>query len=406
LAVFPGKSLEGLKARHPFIDRDSPFVLAEYVSLEDGTGAVHTAPGHGHDDFLTGLAYGLDIYAPIDDEGRFTAEVAQYAGLNVFKANRIILDDMKKEGSLLQEGTIAHSYPHCWRCKNPVVFRATAQWFIGMDQAGLRAKALAAIKSVRWIPAWGEERISLMMENRPDWCISRQRSWGVPIPAFECRACGQVVADGTIARFVADIFEARGSNAWFERQAVELLPPGTTCPKCGSADLAKENNILDVWFESGASQAILGKRSDLPWPADVYIEGHDQHRGWFNSSMVIGVGAKGGSPYKTCITHGFVLDAQNRAMSKSSGNVIEPKEIIARGGAEVLRLWVAMMNFKEDAPYGPEIEQRIVEAYRKIRNTWRFLLGNLSDFSPKRDAVAPADLEPLDRWALQRWDDV
>jgi isoleucyl-tRNA synthetase len=406
LAVFPGESLEGLKARHAFLDRDSLFVLADYVSLEDGTGAVHTAPGHGHDDFLTGLEYGLDIYAPIDDEGRFTADVPKYAGINVFKANRVILDDMKKDGSLLQEGQISHSYPHCWRCKNPVVFRATAQWFIGMDQAGLRAKALKAIKGVRWIPAWGEERISLMMENRPDWCISRQRSWGVPIPAFECRACGQVVADETIVRFVADIFETRGSNAWFERQAAELLPPGTKCPKCGSTDLAKESNILDVWFESGASHNILGRRPDLPWPADVYIEGHDQHRGWFNSSMVIGVGAKGGSPYKTCITHGFVLDAQDRAMSKSAGNAIEPKEVIARGGAEVLRLWVAMMNFKEDAPYGPEIEQRIVEAYRKIRNTWRFLLGNLYDFSPDRDTVARVDLEPLDCWALQRWDDV
>jgi isoleucyl-tRNA synthetase len=406
LAVFPGKSLEGLKARHPFLDRDSLFVLADYVSLEDGTGAVHTAPGHGHDDFLTGLEYGLDIYAPIDDEGRFTADVPKYAGINVFKANRVILDDMTKDGSLLQEGQISHSYPHCWRCKNPVVFRATAQWFIGMDQAGLRAKALKAVKGVRWIPAWGEERISLMMENRPDWCISRQRSWGVPLPAFECRACGQAVADETIVRFVADIFETRGSNAWFERPAAELLPPGTKCPKCGSTDLAKESNILDVWFESGASHNILGRRPDLPWPADVYIEGHDQHRGWFNSSMVIGIGAKGGSPYKTCITHGFVLDAQDRAMSKSAGNVIEPKEVIARGGAEVLRLWVAMMNFKEDAPYGPEIEQRIVEAYRKIRNTWRFLLGNLYDFSPDRDTVARADLEPLDRWALQRWDDV
>jgi len=406
LAVFPGRALEGLKARHPFIERDSLLVLADYVSLEEGTGAVHTAPGHGHDDFLTGLAYGLDIYAPLDDEGRFTADVPKYAGINVFKANRIILDDMKKDGSLLQEGQITHSYPHCWRCKNPVVFRATAQWFIVMDHAGLRGKALEAIKSVRWIPAWAEERISLMMENRPDWCISRQRSWGVPIPAFDCRACGQVVADAAIARHVADIFETHGSNAWFERDAVELLPPGAKCPKCGSADLAKENNILDVWFESGASHNILGRRPDLPWPADVYIEGHDQHRGWFNSSMVVGVGAKGGSPYKTCITHGFVLDAQNRAMSKSAGNAIEPKEVIARGGAEILRLWVAMMNFKEDAAYGPEIEQRIVEAYRKIRNTWRFLLGNLYDFSPDRDAVAAADMEPLDRWALQRWIEV
>jgi isoleucyl-tRNA synthetase len=406
VAVFPGQALEGLKARHPFLDRDSLFVLADYVSLEDGTGAVHTAPGHGHDDFLTGKAYGLDIYAPVDDEGRFTSDVSKYAGLNVFKANRIILDDMKNDGPLLQEGRILHSYPHCWRCKNPVIFRATAQWFIGMDQAGLRDKALAAIKGVRWIPAWGEERISLMMENRPDWCISRQRSWGVPIPAFECRSCGQVVADEKIARRVADIFEARGSNAWFEKEAADLLPPGTTCPKCGSADLIKENNILDVWFESGASHNILGRRPDLPWPADVYIEGHDQHRGWFNSSMVIGVGAKGGSPYKTCITCGFVLDDKGRAMSKSAGNVIEPKEVIARSGAEILRLWVAMLNYKEDAPYGPEIEQRIVEAYRKIRNTWRFLLSNLYDFSPDTDAVPAAGLEPLDRWALRRLNDV
>ncbi len=406
LAVFPGKSLEGRKARHPFIDRESLFVLADYVSLEDGSGAVHTAPGHGHDDFLIGQAYGLDAYAPLDDEGRFLPEVSKYGGMNVFKANRVILDDMKRDGSLLFESEISHSYPHCWRCKSPVLFRATAQWFISMDANGLRTRALEAIKSVRWVPAWGEERISLMMENRPDWCISRQRSWGVPIPAFECRACGQVVADETIARFVADLFEIHGSNVWFERPAADLLPPGTKCPQCGSTDLAKENNILDVWFESGASHNVLGKRPDLPWPADVYIEGHDQHRGWFNSSMVIGVGAKGGSPYRSCITCGFVLDEKGRAMSKSAGNVIEPKEIIDRGGAEILRLWVAMLNYKEDAPYGSEIEQRIVEAYRKIRNTWRFLLGNLFDFSPDHDAVSPADLEPLDRWALQRWEEV
>ena len=406
LAVFPGKSLEGLKARHPFIERESPFVLADYVSLEDGTGAVHTAPGHGHDDFLTGMAYGLDIYAPVDDEGRFTPDVARYAGLNVFKANRVILDDMKKDGLLLQEGTISHSYPHCWRCQNPVIFRATAQWFISMDAHGLRARAQEAIKSVRWVPAWGEERMSAMMAGRPDWCISRQRSWGVPIPAFECRACGHVVADEKIARFVADIYAAHGSNAWFEREAADLLPPGTKCPQCGSSDLAKENNILDVWFESGASHNVLGKRPELPWPADVYIEGHDQHRGWFNSSLVIGVEAKGGSPYRSCITCGFVLDAKGRAMSKSAGNVIEPEAVIARGGAEILRLWVAMLNYKEDAPYGTEIESRVVEAYRKIRNTWRFLLGNLFDYSPDTDAVADADLEPLDRWALQRWDEV
>ncbi|MCX6560113.1 MAG: isoleucine--tRNA ligase [Candidatus Aminicenantes bacterium] len=406
LAVFPGRVLEKRKARHPFIDRDSLFVLAEYVSLEDGTGAVHTAPGHGHDDFLTGVAYGLDPYAPLDDEGRFLPEVEKYAGLNVFKANRIINEDMKKDGSLLHENEISHSYPHCWRCKSPVIFRATAQWFISMDAAGLRTKALEAIKRVRWVPAWGEERMASMMAGRPDWCISRQRSWGVPIPAFDCRQCGHVLADEAIALRVADLFQAGGSNVWFEKTAAELLPPGTVCPQCGSSDLEKESNILDVWFESGASQNVLGKRPDLPWPADVYIEGHDQHRGWFNSSMVIGVGAKGSSPYRACITCGFVLDAKGRAMSKSAGNVIEPKEIIARGGAEILRLWVAMLNYKEDAPYGVEIEARIVEAYRKIRNTWRFLLGNLSDFSPDTDAVPAAEMEPLDRWALRRFTEV
>ncbi len=403
LAVFPGRSLERLKARHPFVARDSLFVLADYVSLEDGTGCVHTAPGHGHDDFLTGRAYGLDIYAPLDDEGRFLPEVERYAGLNVFQANRIIDDDMKREGSLLHEGTITHSYPHCWRCKNPVIFRATSQWFISMDEGHLRGRALQAIHGVRWIPSWAEERISGMMETRPDWCISRQRTWGVPIPAFDCRACGEVLADGRIVNHVADIFEREGSNAWFEREAQALLPPGTRCPRCGSEDLEKEHNILDVWFESGASHNVLGKRPDLPWPADLYIEGHDQHRGWFNSSLVVGVGARGGSPFRACITHGFVLDEKGRAMSKSSGNVIEPKEVIDRGGAEILRLWVAMLNYREDAPYGREIEQRIVEAYRKIRNTWRFLLGNLFDFRPDTDAAPAAELEPLDRWALHAW---
>ncbi len=275
-----------------------------------------------------------------------------------------------------------------------------------MDAGGLRAKAMEAIKTVRWVPAWGEERMSSMMAGRPDWCISRQRSWGVPIPAFVCRACGRVVASEAIALRVADIYQAGGSNAWFEKTAAELLPPGTVCPDCGSPDLEKENNILDVWFESGASHNVLGKRPELPWPADVYIEGHDQHRGWFNSSLVIGVGAKGGSPYRSCITCGFVLDDKGRAMSKSAGNVIEPETVIARGGAEILRLWVAMLNYKEDAPYGAEIEQRIVEAYRKIRNTWRFLLGNLYDFEPDRDGLPASDLEPLDRWALRRFGEV
>ncbi|HEX2694562.1 MAG TPA: isoleucine--tRNA ligase, partial [Acidobacteriota bacterium] len=402
LAEIKGRELEGLKARHPWIDRDSVFVLADYVTLEDGTGCVHTAPGHGHDDFLTGQAYGIEIYTPVDEEGKFTADVAKYAGMTVFEANRPIMDDMRAGGSLLKEGEITHSYPHCWRCKNPVIFRATEQWFISMDAGGLRRKALEEIGKVAWIPAWGEERMANMVEGRPDWCISRQRSWGVPIPAFACAACGRVVADAAIVGHVADIFAKEGSNAWFEKAPGELLPAGTKCPACGATEFRKEYNILDVWFESGASHNILGKEDGLPWPADVYIEGHDQHRGWFNSSLLIGVGARGRSPYRTCITHGFVLDEQGKAMSKSAGNVIEPSEIIAKNGAEILRLWVAMLNYKEDARFGPEILQRLVEAYRKIRNTWRFVLGNLYDFDPAADAVPDGEMLLLDRWILER----
>ncbi|MEW5899877.1 MAG: isoleucine--tRNA ligase [Acidobacteriota bacterium] len=402
LATFPGKEMEGLKARHPWIDRESLLVLASYVTLEDGTGCVHTAPGHGHEDYLTGLAYNLEIYTPVDSEGNFIPQVERYGGQNVFAANARITADMKKEGTLLKEGQITHSYPHCWRCKNPVIFRATSQWFISMDKSGLRARALEEIKKVRWIPPWGEERIANMMSARPDWCISRQRKWGVPIPAFTCHSCGSVLASEQITLHVAEIFSREGSNSWFERKAEDLLPLETQCPQCGGPKFEKENNILDVWFESGASQSVLGKRKDLPWPSDIYIEGHDQYRGWFNSSLLVGVGAKSGSPYKTCITHGFVLDEQGKAMSKSLGNFIEPEEIISQDGAEVLRLWVAMLDYREDARFGSEILQRLVDAYRKIRNTWRFILGNLYDFSPDTQTVRKENLLLLDRWALEK----
>jgi isoleucyl-tRNA synthetase len=402
LAEFKGTELEGLKARHPFIDRESAFVLAHYVTLDTGTGAVHTAPGHGQEDYATGVAYGLEIYAPVDEQGRFTAEVERYAGLNVFEANRVIMDDMAREGSLAGRGELTHSYPHCWRCKNPVLFRATAQWFISMDAAGLREKAMAEVRRVTWIPPWGRERIANMLAARPDWCISRQRLWGVPIPAFACRKCGEVLADESICLRAAELFGREGSSSWFVRPAEDFLPPGTTCPGCGSGDLTKENNILDVWFESGASHSVLGARPDLPWPADVYIEGHDQYRGWFNSSLLVGVAERGRAPYETVITHGFILDEQGRAMSKSLGNVIDPGEIISQHGAEVLRLWVAMLDFKEDARFGPEIMARIVEAYRKLRNTWRFLLGNVSDFDPDLHAVRRESLPVLDRWALHQ----
>ncbi len=402
LATFPGSEMDGYKAGHPFIDRESVLLLADYVTLEDGTGCVHTAPGHGYDDYMTGIAHHLDIYTPVNEEGRFFPDVNRYAGLNVFEANPVITANMKRDGTLLKEDEITHSYPHCWRCKNPVIFRATEQWFVSMDHGGLRSRAEEEINTVRWIPFWGEERITNMMEARPDWCISRQRTWGVPIPAFNCPECGTVAADERIALHVADIFSREGSGSWFVREPAELLPPGTSCAGCGSRNLKKENNILDVWFESGASHNVLGVRPDLPWPADLYIEGHDQYRGWFNSSLLIGVGVRGGSPFKTCITHGFVLDEHGRAMSKSQGNVIDPEEVVSKNGAEILRLWAAMLNYKEDARFGKETLQRLVEAYRKIRNTWRFMLGNLFDFSPDADAVSEKDLELLDRWILEK----
>lgn len=406
LAKFPGKKLEGIKARHPWINRESLVVLADYVTLEDGTGCVHTAPGHGYEDYLTGIHYGLEIYTPVDGEGRFIPQVERYGGLNVFEANSRIIDDMKRDGTLLKEGQVTHSYPHCWRCKNPVIFRATSQWFISLDKNNLRQRALEEIRRIKWIPPWGEERIANMVASRPDWCISRQRLWGVPIPAFICENCGQIIISEKIALHVAEIFSREGSNAWYLRPASELVPPDTVCSNCGSNRLEKENNILDVWFESGASHSVLGKRPDLPWPADVYIEGHDQYRGWFNSSLVVGVGVRQGAPYKTCITHGFVLDEQGRGMSKSLGNYIEPEEIVSVNGAEVLRLWVAMLNYKEDARFGWEIVQRLVEAYRKIRNTWRFLLGNLYDFSPDTELMSKEELLLIDRWALQRLTEV
>jgi len=403
LVTFSGKDVEGLKARHPYIDRESVFVLADYVTLDQGTGCVHTAPGHGHDDYLTGTAYGLDIYTPVDNEGAFVPHVERYGGMNVFDANQTIIEDMKKDGTLLKDEEITHSYPHCWRCKNPVIFRATAQWFIAMEKSDLRKKAIDEIKKVKWIPAWGEERILSMVEARPDWCISRQRSWGVPIPAFYCHQCDNILAGDDIVLRVAEIFANEGSNSWYLKEAEELLPPGTTCPQCKSKKFNKEYNILDVWFESGASHNVLGRREELQWPADMYLEGHDQYRGWFNSSLFIGVAAKKTSPYKTVIIHGFVLDEEGRGMSKSLGNFIEPEEVINGNGAEVLRLWVAMHNYKEDARFGNETLQRIVEAYRKIRNTWRFMIGNIHDFSPEDDVVNPKNMLPLDKLILEKF---
>jgi isoleucyl-tRNA synthetase len=403
LAEARGAELTELRFRHPWLDRELPAVLGDYVTLEAGTGVVHTAPGHGWDDYLTGVRYGLDIYCPVDEAGRFLAEVEGFAGQRVFDANPAIVALLAARGALLASGREAHSYPICWRCKNPIIFRATEQWFIGLDTDGLRQRALEAIKQVRWYPAWGEERISNMIATRPDWCISRQRLWGVPIPAFYCKGCGEAHLTAALARHVAGVFEAASADAWYERPAEELLPAGFSCPKCGGASFEKEKDILDVWFDSGSSHAaVLGHRRDLPWPADVYLEGSDQHRGWFHSSLLIGVGTRGAAPYRQVVTHGFTVDAEGRKISKSMGNDVDTQKLVNTHGAEVLRLWTAMVDYREDMRYSEEIVRRVAEAYRKVRNTCRYLVSNLYDFAPERDALAEERLDELDRYALAR----
>lgn len=403
---FKGKSLEGLKALHPFIERDSVIILGDHVTLDQGTGVVHTAPGHGEEDYEMGLKYGLDIYSPVDDRGRFTEVLGAghdlpLQGETVFKANKMIVEKLKEKGALLHEEKIVHSYPHCWRCKNPVIFRATSQWFISIDKNDLRKRALQGIDTVKWIPSWGRDRIYGMVENRPDWCISRQRSWGVPITIFSCRACGEYLMDQPIINYVADLIEKNGADIWFKDDK-NLLPEGTTCPKCGSEEFRKETDILDVWFDSGVSQAaVLKTRPELRWPADLYLEGSDQHRGWFQSSLLASFGSGSGMPYRSVLTHGFVVDGEGKKMSKSAGNVVAPQEVISRHGAEILRLWVSAEDYKEDIRISEEILTRLIEAYRKIRNTCRYLLGNLYDFDPS-SPFSEENLLDIDRWALAR----
>ncbi len=401
LATFGSSHLERLRCRHPFAGRDSILVLASYVTLEAGTGCVHTAPGHGREDYDTGLRYGLPIYAPLDDEGRFTAEVPFFAGKQVFEANPLVNAKLAEVGALLREDRLSHSYPHCWRCKQPVIFRATKQWFISMDKTGLREKALSEIRKVRWIPSWGQERIEGMIANRPDWCISRQRAWGVPIAIFQCGGCGHYLLDRALIEHVADIFEKEGADAWFNRDVADLVPKGASCPACGGKEFRKETDILDVWFDSGVSYACVceGKES-LGIPVDLYLEGSDQHRGWFHSTLLAAVGTRQAAPYRAVLTHGFVVDGKGEAMHKSKGNVIAPEEIIRKNGAELLRLWVAAEDYRDDIRLSKDILERLTEAYRKIRNTIRFLLGNLDGFSPERDAVPFAQMREMDRFAL------
>ena len=403
LATFPGAKLEGFECRHPFIDRPSKLVLADYVTLEQGTGCVHTAPGHGQEDYETGLRYGLDIYAPVDNQGRFTSEVERFAGMQVFDANKPITELLREQGDLMATEVIEHQYPHCWRCKQPVIFRATAQWFILMDRNELRKNALESIRKVRWIPEWGQDRIYSMIEGRPDWCISRQRAWGVPIVAFYCDDCGELMLKKEVVDFVAEKVEKQGADVWFDLPESELLPEGMSCDKCGGVSFTKDQDILDVWFDSGMSHAaVIEPNPDLPWPVDMYLEGSDQHRGWFHSSLLEAVGTRGTAPYKSVLTHGYVVDGEGRKMSKSVGNVMVPQEIIKQYGAEILRLWVSSEDYRNDISISKEMLKHIADAYRRIRNTCRYMLGNLHDFNPEQDGVAYDEMLDIDKWALHR----
>lgn len=399
------KMLEKKTCRHPLYNRDSVIILGDHVTLETGTGCVHTAPGHGREDFEIGTTYGLETYSPVDDNGCFTEEVKDFAGRFVFDADADIIEHLREKGALLASASISHSYPHCWRCKKPVIFRATPQWFISMDKTGLRKNALAAIDTVTWIPAWGRDRIYGMIEKRPDWCVSRQRSWGVPITVFYCQKCSRMLITPEIADRIYILFAEHGADIWFEKEAAFFLPEGTVCDGCGSADFEKEDDILDVWFDSGVSHAaVLEKRPELSWPADLYLEGSDQHRGWFHSSLLTAVGAKGAAPYRTVLTHGFVVDGDGKKMSKSLGNVIAPEKVINRYGAEILRLWVAASDYRDDIRISEKILTQLSDAYRRIRNTCRFILSNLYDFEPERHAVNTAEMQEMDRFLLHRLD--
>ena len=407
VANFPGSSLEYATFAHPFLDRSVLGVVGDYVTMDTGTGAVHTAPAHGADDFQTGVKYCIDLTCDVDEGGILRRGLPEYQGRQVFEANPLIVDLLKRRGVLLGYEKIEHSYPHCWRCHNPIIFRATEQWFIAMEAklpgGTLRSRALEEIAKVKWDPAWGEERISNMIATRPDWCISRQRIWGVPIAVFQCEDCKTFLNDRAIQRAVVDRFAREGADAWYKHAASDILPAGTKCGKCGSAKLRKEMDIIDVWFESGSSQAaVLGLEPELPWPSDLYLEGGDQYRGWFHSSLLCAVGAKGGAPYRGVATNGWTLDPQGRAMSKALGNGVDPVEVAEKLGAEIVRLWVASVDFREDVTASDDLMKRVADSYRKIRNTFRYILGSLADFDPQHDRVRLADMNPLDQYVLLR----
>jgi len=407
VARFPGRQLEYTTFAHPFLDRSILGVLANYVTTEQGTGAVHTAPSHGADDFYTGTKYKLDQRTNVDEAGRMQNGLPEYEGQTVFQANQPIIELLKSRGVLMAEAKIEHQYPHCWRCHNPVIFRATEQWFISMeapvDGSTLRQRSLDEIKKVKWIPAWGEERISNMIATRPDWCISRQRVWGVPIAVFFCEACGKLLESKESHSAVVDLFARESADAWYTKEAKDILPAGTKCPGCGGTAFRKETDIIDVWFESGSSHAaVLGHEPDLPWPADLYLEGGDQYRGWFHSSLLIAVGTRGHAPYRAVATNGWTLDPQGKATSKSLGNGIDPIEIAKKLGGEIIRLWVASVDFQEDVTVSEDLMKQVAENYRKVRNTFKYLLSNLPDFDPAQHSLKFDDLQPLDQYWLMR----
>ena len=413
IARFKGRKLERATFAHPFLDRSILGVLADYVTTDQGTGAVHTAPSHGADDFYTGAKYGLDQKVNVDEAGRIHNGLPEYDGKTVFKANEPIVELLKARGVLLGHEKIEHSYPHCWRCHNPVIFRATEQWFIAMDgkmEGGtLRSRALDEIKKVKWDPEWGELRISNMVETRPDWCISRQRIWGVPIAVFFCgdRNCNELLRSPEINRKVVELFAKEGADSWYRHDAASILPAGTKCEKCGGKEFRREMDIIDVWFESGSSHAaVLGHEKDLPWPADLYSEGGDQYRGWFQSSLLCAVGTRGKAPFREVTTHGWTLDPQGQAQHKSKGNAVDPDAIAKRLGGEIIRLWAASVEYREDSRSSDELMNRVAENYRKLRNTFRYVLGNLSDFDPARNAIAFDQMEFVDQAMLVRTADL
>ena len=402
LAVLDGRDV----FQHPFIDRPSRLLFESHVTAEAGTGCVHTAPGHGYEDFSVGQKYGLPVLTPVDGAGRFTAEAGEWAGRVVFDANEPIVEMLRQRGALLKVQRVQHSYPHCWRCKKPLIFRATEQWFLRVDHAELRETSLREIDRVQWVPTWGHDRIYNMMQNRPDWCLSRQRAWGVPIPAFRCRACNRFTYDAAVIRRVEEVFAERGSDAWYELPARDLMPPGYRCA-CGTDDFEQDNNILDVWFDSGCShEAVLEHREGLSFPADLYVEAVDQHRGWFQVSLMTSVATRKAAPYRGVLTHGLILDEAAKKMSKSLGNVVAPEEIIKTNGAEILRLLFASVDYTADISFSKGLITPLLESYRKVRNTCRFLLGNLYDFDVLKDSVPTAELPEIDRWILHRTSDL